>query len=164
MPKETDLDNIGPIQLIEDIVLHLGMQWERTGEDQLHVVLCGSWHEYSTSIAWSSGDHILRLISSFQCTLEPEKLPELHALINHLNMICWTGAFYYIEDTSLVVWKSALPLHGTGEATPEQIEHLLETAKTMCDVYYPTFHTLAYKDFFWQEALSVAISPAVGRA
>ncbi|MFV0245404.1 MAG: YbjN domain-containing protein [Qingshengfaniella sp.] len=153
-----------PIDIVETLAEHYAWDFDRVGEDQIAMAVEGQWRTYSLTLAWSEGDELLRLIVSFEMDPPRERLSQLYELVNHANDMCWSGAFTYWDEQSMMVYRYGLVLRGGQLANPDQINSLIASAITAAERFYPAFQLVGWGDATPRAALDVAIAEAYGRA
>jgi hypothetical protein len=155
---------IHPIDIVENLAQHRSWDFDRVTEDQIAMMVEGTWRTYSINLAWSEQDETLRLICTFDMEPPKEKMSELYEALNLANDDCWTGGFSFWKEHRLMVFRYGLVLSGGALAGPEQINHLLHMAVTACERYYPAFQLTCWGDQTPAMAMDVAIAEAYGRA
>ncbi len=159
-----ETDDMHPIDIVEHIAEHHAWEFNRVAEDQIAMAVEGQWRTYSITLAWSEIDETLRLICTFEMEPPDEKLPRIYEALNHINDQCWKGAFSYWHEQRLMVWRYGLALAGGSIATPDQIDHLIATAVTASERFYPAFQLVSWSDRSVENAMQIAIAEAYGRA
>jgi len=105
-----DTEDLHPIDLVESLAEQHEWDFDRVAEDQIAMAIEGQWRTYSITLAWSSYDETLRMVSTFEMEPPPERLPALYEVLNRANDTCWTGAFSYWRAQKLMVWPCRFPL------------------------------------------------------
>ena len=159
-----DLDDLHPIDIVEDLAAHHDWEFDRVTDDQIAMAVEGQWRTYSLTLAWSAQDETLRLICTFEMEPPEARLPVIYDMLNRCNDMVWNGAFTYWTEQKLMVWRYGLCLVGGQVVGPEQIDHLISAAVTASERFYPAFQLAAWGDRSPSEALKVAIAEAYGRA
>ncbi|XAT61709.1 diacylglyceryl transferase [Rhodobacteraceae bacterium Araon29] len=157
-------EEIHPIDIVEHIAEHHEWDFDRIADDQIAMSVEGQWRTYSITLAWSGFDETLRLICTFEMQPPKEKQGALFEVLNSINDQCWTGAFTFWQDHSLMVYRYGLVLSGGQVASPEQIDTLISSAVSSAERYYPALQLVVYGDQSPKQALQVAIAEAYGRA
>ncbi len=159
-----ELDDMHPIDIVEDIAAHHAWEFDRVTDDQIAMAVEGQWRTYSLTLAWSAQDETLRLICTFEMEPPEARLPQLFDLLNRCNDMVWTGGFTYWADQKLMVWRYGLCLAGGQTVGAEQIDRLISAAVMAAERFYPAFQLVAWGDRTPVDALKVAIAEAYGRA
>ena len=158
------LDELHPIDIVEDLAAHHDWEFDRVTDDQIAMAVEGQWRTYSLTLAWSAQDETLRLICTFEMEPPEARLPVIYDLLNRCNDMVWTGAFTYWTEQKLMVWRYGLCLAGGQAVSAEQIDRLISSAVMAAERFYPAFQLAAWGDRSPAEAIKVAIAEAYGRA
>jgi len=153
-----------PIDAVEVFATHRDWSFDRLTEDRIALTVEGLWKNYALTLIWQPGDETLRLICTFEMSPPTDRLPALFDLLNRVNDSVWSGAFTYWADQRLMVWRYGLALCGGQMVGPAQIEHLMNSAVTAAERFYPAFQLVTWGDTTPEKALHVAIAEAYGRA
>lgn len=159
-----DMDDAHPIDLVEHIANHHEWEFERIADDQIAMAVEGQWRTYSITLAWSSYDQTLRLISTFEMEPPEDRIPALYEALNRTNDMCWAGAFTWWAEQKLMVYRYGLVLAGDQVASPEQIDTMINAAVLSAERFYPAFQLVTWGERTPKDALQVAIAEAYGRA
>ena len=159
-----ELDDMHPIDIVEDLAAHHAWEFDRVTDDQIAMAVEGQWRTYSLTLAWSAQDETLRLICTFEMEPPEARLPVIYDVLNRCNDMVWTGAFTYWTEQKLMVWRYGLCLAGGQPVGAEQIDRLISAAVMAAERFYPAFQLAAWGDRTAPEALKVAIAEAYGRA
>ena len=158
------LDDLHPIDIVEDLAAHHDWEFDRVTDDQIAMAVEGQWRTYSLTLAWSAQDETLRLICTFEMEPPEGRHLQLYDLLNRCNDMVWNGAFTYWADQKLMVWRYGLLLSGGQCATADQIDRLISSAVGAAERFYPAFQLVAWGERAPAEAMQVAIAEAYGRA
>ena len=158
------IDDMHPIDIVEHIALHHEWDFDRVADDQIAMAIEGQWRTYSITLAWSGYDETLRLICTFEMEPPKNKLPAIYETLNRTNDMCWTGAFTYWSEQSLMVYRYGLVMASGQLVEPGQVDRLIEAAVSSSERFYPAFQLVAWGDQTPTDALQVAITDAYGRA
>ena len=158
------LDELHPIDIVEDLAAHHDWEFDRVTDDQIAMAVEGQWRTYSLTLAWSAQDETLRLICTFEMEPPEARLAVIYDLLNRCNDMVWTGAFTYWTEQKLMVWRYGLCLAGGQTVSAEQIDRLISSAVMAAERFYPAFQLAAWGDRSAADAIKVAIAEAYGRA
>ncbi len=157
-------DDLHPIDIVESLAADHAWEFDRVTDDQIAMAVEGLWRTYSLTLAWSAQDETLRLICTFEMEPPEHRLVDLYDLLNRCNDMVWGGAFTYWAEQKLMVWRYGLTLAGGQIASAAQVDHMIQTAVTSAERFYPAFQMVAWGDTTPIDALKVAIAEAYGRA
>lgn len=153
-----------PIDVVETLAQQYDWEFDRPEEDQIGMMVEGTWRNYSISLAWSPFDETLRMICSFDMQPPSDSHASLYHAINEANDQAWAGAFSFWPDQSLMVYRYGLLLGGGATAEPEQIDQMLSAAVVACEQFYPAFQLVCWGNSPVDEAMKIAMTEAYGRA
>ena len=164
--SETFLDEgeIHPIDVVETIATHYEWDFDRVAENQIAMTLEGQWRSYALTLAWSPSDETLRLLCTYDLDPPADRMAELYELLNHMNDLCWAGAFTWWGEEKMVVFRYGLVLAGDQIASPEQIDTMIHAALMSAERFYPAVQLTVWGDKSPKAAMQVAIAEAYGRA
>jgi hypothetical protein len=164
--SETYLDEgeIHPIDVVETIATHYDWEFDRVAENQIAMTLEGQWRSYALTLAWSPSDETLRLLCTYELDPPAERIGALYELLNHMNDMCWAGAFTWWAEEKLVVFRYGLVLAGDQIASPEQVDTMIHAAMMSAERYYPAVQLAVWGAKSPRDAMQVAIAEAYGRA
>ncbi|MEM8760910.1 MAG: YbjN domain-containing protein [Pseudomonadota bacterium] len=156
--------DIHPIDIVETLAEQSAWDFDRMGEDQIAMVIEGTWRNYSLSLAWSERDDMLRLISSFEMVPHEECREAFQGLLVMINDRIWNGSFSFWPEQGLVAFRYGLTLAGGATATPEQIEAMVLSALALSERFYPALQATAWTGETAEDALDLVIEDAYGTA
>ncbi len=157
-------DDLHPIDIVQHIATHYEWDFDRVADDQIAMMIDGSWATYSLSLAWSERDEVLRMICTFDMDPPADRLPALFDVLNRANDKNWTGAFTLWQEQKMMVYRYGLNLAGEATASAMQIDDIVGSAVMACERFYPAFQLVCWGDSDPQEAMRVAMEQAFGRA
>ena len=157
-------EDLHPIDLVESLAEVREWDFDRIGEDQIAMAVEGQWRTYSVTLAWSAHDESLRLICTFEFDPPEEKLAEMQMAVAGANERIWTGSFSLWREQKLMVYRYGLTLAGGAMATPGQVDAMLRAALGACERFYPAFQLVGWGEESAEDALSIAMDDAYGRA
>ena len=155
---------IHPIDIVETLAEHRDWDFDRIADDQIAMVVEGSWRSYSVTLAWSQYDECLRMICSFEMEPPKDRMSEVYHVLNLVNDRCWTGGFSFWEQQKLMVYRYGLVCAGGSTATTEQIDQMMHRAVSACEQFYPAFQMACWGDESAEKCVDIAIGEAFGRA
>lgn len=159
-----DSTDIHPIDIVESLAISREWDFDRVGDDQIAMVVEGTWRTYSITLSWSDYDETLRAACTFDIDPPASSLPPLYEVLNLANDRCWLGAFALWPAEKLMVYRYGMALTGEAAASPDQIDHILHTAVLACEQFYPAFQLVTWGGDAPKKAIQVAIAEAYGRA
>jgi len=152
-----------PIDLAEQVAQ--GHEWacDRTADDELTLVVAGSWADYHVSLNWREDLETLHLACAFDFKVPDNRLGEVYKLIAQINEQLWVGHFDLWTQEGLIMFRQGLMLNGT-LATPRQCEAMLRAALEACERYYQAFQFVVWAGKESKQALASTMFETEGRA
>jgi hypothetical protein len=151
-----------------DVVEHLavGNNWpfERTGEDEIAIVITGKWTNYQLSFTWMSEIEALHLACAFDMKVPEPRLGEVQQLVALVNEQLWIGHFDVWLHNGVVMFRHALVLAGGAAVSDRQCEAMLASALDACERYYPAFQFVVWAGKSAREAMDSAMFETSGEA
>ena len=152
-----------PVELVEQIAAGHDWTCDRTGDDELTLVIQGSWADYHVSMNWRDDLEALHLACAFDFKAPKNRVSEMYRLIAQINEQLWLGHFDLWTQEGLVMYRHALMLNNA-VATPAQCEAMLKTALDSCERYYQAFQFVVWAGRESHEALASAVFETHGQA
>jgi hypothetical protein len=152
-----------PIDLMEEVAGAHEWACERTAEDELTLVVAGSWADYNVSLNWREDLETLHLACAFDFKVPANRLPEIYKLVAQINEQLWVGHFDVWTEEGLIMFRQGLTLAGTF-ATPRQCEAMLRAALEGCERYYQAFQFVVWAGKESRQALASTMFETEGRA
>ncbi|PPD28050.1 MAG: hypothetical protein CTY20_11685 [Hyphomicrobium sp.] len=152
-----------PIDLIELLAQNHDWACDRAGEDEMTLVVAGSWTDYHVSLNWRGDLEALHLACAFDFRVPEQRLPEMYRLVSQINEQLWLGHFDLWTQEGLVMFRHALLLNGA-VATPAQCEAMLKAALEACERYYQAFQFVVWAGKESREALVSTMFETEGQA
>ncbi|MGQ0664675.1 MAG: YbjN domain-containing protein [Pseudomonadota bacterium] len=153
-----------PLDLIEEIVNANEWPFDRTGDDELLAEVPGRWCDYRLYFAWSADMSALH----FSCVLDLKIPTHRRAKVNELlaltNERLWLGHFDLSSDEGQPTFRHAVPLRGARGASVEQLEDLVDVARSECERFYPAFQYVIWGGKDPAEAVTAACLDPAGEA
>ena len=152
-----------PIDLVEQLAASHDWATERTGDDELTLVVGGNWTDYHVSLNWRDDLEALHLACAFDFKVPENRLPEMYRLVAQINEQLWLGHFDLWTQEGLVMFRHGLLLNGA-LVMPRQCEALLKAALESCERYYQAFQFVVWAGKESREALVSTMFQTEGQA
>jgi hypothetical protein len=153
-----------PLDVVERIASVNDWAFERSGDDEINLVIKGKWNDYQVSFTWMGELEALHLACAFDIKVAERRRAEVQQLIAHMNEQMWIGHFDLWSDDGLVMFRHALVLTGGIEATDDQCKAVLGTAIDTCERYFPAFQFVLWAGKSAREAMDAAMFETSGEA
>ena len=152
-----------PIDLIERLSAAHDWSCDRTNDDELTLVIAGTWTDYHVSLNWRDDLEALHVACAFDFRVPENRLNEMYKLVAQINEQLWLGHFDVWIHEGLIMFRQGLMLNGA-LATPFQCEALLKAAFESCERYYQAFQFVVWAGKESKEALASTMFETEGRA
>ena len=152
-----------PIDLVEQVAHVHDWACDRTADDEVTLIVAGSWTDYHVSLNWRDDLEALHLACAFDFKVPENRLPEVYRLIAQINEQLWLGHFDLWTQEGLVMFRHALLLNGA-VVTPGQCEAILKAALEACERYYQAFQFVVWAGKESREALVSTMFQTEGQA
>src|SRR5579863_8162173 len=123
--EHTRADQNNPLEVVERMAAGNDWPFERTGEDEIALVVTGRWTDYQVSFTWMNDIEALHLACAFNMKVPEPRLGDVQQLIALINEQLWIGHFDVWMRDGLVMFRHALVLAGGVAASSRQCEALL---------------------------------------
>ncbi len=153
-----------PIELMERFVDINDWRLHHASPDEICVEVPGKWSDYNMTLTYQerfAALHVNVLLDIFILDQQFDAAREVIATLNH-NI--WMGHFDLIAKDGSVLFRHNLPLRGTGGATPEQMEDLVDITLGECERAYPALFQIATGVVSAEMATATVLMETVGSA
>jgi hypothetical protein len=162
---ETASDHKGsPLDVVEHMAAGNNWPFERTGEDEITLVVTGKWTNYQVSFTWMHHIEALHLACAFDIRVPEPRLNEVQQLIALINEQLWIGHFDVWMANGMIMFRHALLLAGGVSASTRQCEAALGCALDSCERYFPAFQFVVWAGKPAREAMESAMFETSGEA
>ena len=152
-----------PIDLVEQVAHRHNWAIDRTADDEVTLIVAGSWTDYHVSLNWREDLEALHLACAFDFKVPETRLTEVYRLIAQINEQLWLGHFDLWTQEGLIMFRQGLMLNGA-LATTHQCEALLRAALEACERYYQAFQFVVWAGKDSREALASTMFETEGQA
>ena len=153
-----------PLEVVEHMATGNNWPFERSGEDEIALVVTGRWTEYQLSFTWMREIEALHLACAFDMKVPELRLAEVQQLVALINEQLWIGHFDVWMQSGMVMFRHALVLAGGVAASGRQCEAVLASALDACERYYPAFQFVVWAGKSAREAMDSAMFETSGEA
>jgi hypothetical protein len=154
---------LNPIDLIEQLANGHDWPHERASDEEMTLIVAGTWADYHISINWRDDLEALHLACAFDFRVPENRLTEMYRLVAQINEQLWLGHFDLWTQEGLVMFRHALLLNGA-VATVAQCEAMLKAALEGCERYYQAFQFVVWAGKESREALVSTMFETQGQA
>jgi hypothetical protein len=153
-----------PLEVVEHMATGNNWPFERSGEDEIALIVTGRWTEYQLSFTWMREIEALHLACAFDMKVPELRLAEVQQLVALINEQLWIGHFDVWMQNGMVMFRHALVLAGGVAASGRQCEAVLASALDACERYYPAFQFVVWAGKSAREAMDSAMFETSGEA
>lgn len=153
-----------PVETVEHMAAAHGWSFARASEDEVTLVISGTWADYQVSFTWMGDIEALHLACAFDLKIPERRRAETTELVAMVNEQLWVGHFDVWTNEGLVMFRHALVLAGGTAASDAQCESLLATAVETCERYYQSFQFVLWAGKSPREAIETALFETKGEA
>jgi hypothetical protein len=160
----TDEPRINPLDVVERLATGNDWSFERSGEDEITILVTGKWTGYQLSYTWMIDIEALHLACAFELKVPLARRNEVVELVAKVNEQLWVGHFDLWFKDGLVMFRHALLLTGGIAASRPQCESALGTALEACERYYQAFQFVVWAGKSAGESLDATMFETSGEA
>ena len=153
-----------PLEVVEHMAAGNNWPFERSGEDEIALVVTGKWTNYQVSFTWMGDIEALHVACAFDIRIPELRLPETQQLIAMINEQLWIGHFDVWMQNGMVMFRHALVLSGGIAPSSSQCEAVLGCALDTCERYFPAFQFVVWAGKTAREAMEAAMFETSGEA
>ena len=153
-----------PIELMERFVDINDWRLHHASYDEISVEVPGTWSDYTLTLTYQeqySALHVNVLMDTF---IMEQQYDAVREVIATLNQNIWMGHFDLINKDGSVLFRHNVPLRGTGGATPEQMEDLVDITLGECERAYPALFQIAAGVVSPETATASVLMETIGSA
>jgi len=153
-----------PLQVVEDVAAVNSWSFERSGDNEITIMVKGRWTDYQVCFTWMSEIEALHLACTFDMKIPDVRRAEVQKLIALVNEQLWIGHFDIWMQSGLIMYRQALPLNGGLTATSLQCEAMLASAVDASERYFPAMQFVVWAGKSAAEAMAAAMFETEGEA
>ena len=158
------LDETHPIDALEIVANSEKWEFLRDKEDEISLIIKGSWREYALTTIWDQRYESLRILCSFEMSPPKKKLSKLYETLNLVNTDNTEGTFVYSPYKNLMLYRNSMSLNDEIIITSGELKIAILGTISIAEKFYPTFQITCWGDAMPKEAISVAFGKAAGYA
>ena len=153
-----------PLQVVEEVAVIRDWSFERSGEDEVSILVRGEHTDYQVSFTWMTEIESLHIACTFDMKIPESRKAEVQRLIALINEQLWIGHFDLWMDSGLIMFREALILAGGASATADQCEAMLAAATDASERHYPAFQYVVWAGKSAREAVDAVMFDTQGEA
>ncbi len=153
-----------PVDLVERLAVHKQWSFDREEDDEISIVVSGSWSDYNIAFTWLPELEALHMACAFDLKVPNARRNETLALISAINEQLWIGHFDIWPQDGVIMFRHAMLLAGGATLNSQQCESALTNAVFACERYYQAFQFVVWAGKTSREALATAMLETQGEA
>lgn len=162
--SSADIVPANPLDLAEQLIIDRDWLCDRPVDEELVAEVQSSWCNYRIWFTWQEEMGVLIFSCAYDSKVPEKQRSKIYPLLAHVNEKMWVGHFDIGAEDGMIMYRHALLLRGGKQASPEQLEDLLDIAMTECNRFYPAFQSVLWGGNTVEEALEIALLDTVGEA
>jgi hypothetical protein len=157
-------ETLNPLDKVELVAEMQDWHADRTADDEMNLVVAGSWTDLHLCLNWRQDVEGLHLACAFDLRVPPNRREEVGRLVTLINEQLYFGHFDIWRSEGELMFRDGLLLAGAGEITDEQCIALINMALSSCERYYPAFQYVIWAGKTAEDAIQSSILETVGEA
>lgn len=153
-----------PIELLERFVDVNDWRLHHASANEISVEVPGKWSDYHLTMTWQDKFSALHINAMLDIFIIDQQMDAAREVLSTINQNIWMGHFDLLDDDGSIVFRHNLPLRGTGGATPEQMEDLVDITLGECERAYPALFQIATGVVSAEIASATALMETAGSA
>lgn len=155
---------INPLDTLECVAASHDWTVDRSGEDEINILIPGSWTDLHLCINWRDDLEGLHLACGFDLKVPASRQEEVARLIALINEQLLFGHFDLWKNEGTLIFRNGLLLTGGVEVTEQQCEALITLALESCERFYPAFQFVIWAGQSATAALEACLLETQGEA
>jgi hypothetical protein len=160
LARETD----NPLDTVEELASAHDWLIDRSGSDEVTMVVEGSWSSLHLCLNWHEDLEGLHLACSFDLKVPPARREQVARLIALINEQLYFGHFDLWQQQGTLMFRHGLLLSGGAAANVAQCETLIRLALEACERYFPAFQFAIWAGKTAEEAIESTLLQTQGEA
>ena len=141
---ENLLNNYDPLEMIEEIVLANGWEYERDDNKNIHVQVGGNWCDYQLSYGVNDKGNIIYISCALDIKVTDRKSNEIFKLLSNINQKLALGHFEVWMEDGWPIFRHSILISNKNTFCKNQIEDVSIIALEECERFYPAFQFLLW--------------------
>lgn len=157
-------DLVHPLETVELLASRHDWFVDRSADDEINMIVAGSWTDLHLSLNWNSQLEGLHLACSFDLKVPQGRRDEIIRLVAQINEQLFFGHFDVWRNEGSLMFRNSLLLTGQADLGEAQCEALVHTALDACERYFPAFQFVIWAGKSADEAIQSSLLETVGEA
>lgn len=133
-----------PIDVIEEVVLDNGWEYEKDENKNIHVQIGGSWCDYQLSYGLNDKGNIIYVSCALDIKVTDRSCNEIHKLLSNINQKLALGHFEVWMEDGWPIFRHSILISNKNSLSKSQIEEVSLVALEECERFYPAFQFLLW--------------------
>lgn len=162
---ELDIErHSNPVDMIEFVAANNDWSFERSGDDEIAMIVEGAWANYQISFSWMEDLEALHLACAFDFSVPEHRADELLKLLSLINGQVLMGHFDMWAKDGVMIFRQSLLLSGGADPTNQQVETLFSSAVETCESYFQAFQFVVWSGMTAQQSIDLVLFDTQGSA
>lgn len=155
---------VSPLDIIETLAVQRQWPFERISEEEITIVVAGSWADYHLSLNWDDRSEVLHAVCAFDFKVPPVRREEVRRLMSMINEQLWAGHFDLWVADGMLMCRGCLILTGGAQVNDAQCDALIKVLLEACERYFPAFQFVIWAGKSAESGLEAAMLETAGEA
>jgi hypothetical protein len=153
-----------PLDRFERLAERRAWQLDRTDEDEVNLLVAGSFSDLHVSLTWREEVETLHVACRYDLKVPGPRRDEIAKLIAMVNAQLLHGHFDLWRQEGTLIFRNNLVLAGGAEANDAQCDMLIRLAIDACQRYFPAVQFVVWAGRAAEEALESSLFETMGEA
>ena len=141
---ENSSEHYNPLDIIEDIIINNGWDFDKDKNKNIHVEVGGEWCDYQLSYGLNDAKNLIFISCVLDIRVSEEKLSEVYGLLAKINEKLSLGHFEVWLDDGWPIYRCSIPVPENTILCRGQLEQISIITLEECEKFYPAFQFLAW--------------------
>jgi hypothetical protein len=153
-----------PLDRIENMADQNNWTVDRSNDNEVHMVVAGSWTDLHLCLNWREDLEGLHLACTFDLKVPAGRREEVARVVSLINEQLYFGHFDLWRRDGMLLFRNGLILSGGVEINDAQCETLIRMALEACERYFPAFQFVIWAGKSAEEAIQSSLMETAGQA
>ena len=136
--------NYDPLDLIEDIIISNGWDYEKDINKNLHVEVGGKWCDYHLSFGINNELNLLYISCALDIKIPEHRIKDIYPFLAGINENLLSGHFEVWTEDSWPVLRQSFPIPTNKSLCKSQLEQASILVLKESEKFYPAFQMFAW--------------------
>lgn len=153
-----------PIDVIEEVVLANGWEYDIDENRNIHVEIGGNWCDYQLSYGLNDAGNIIYLSCALDIKVTKRSSHEIYKLLTDINQKLALGHFEVWMEDGWPIFRHSILISNNNTLCKSQIEEISLIALEECERFYPAFQFLLWDNKNAEDSLQNLMLHTQGEA